>query len=653
MSGEAPEVAGLEPADLEPCAAEPGVMGPVVGAAPTAETEHGETHLAEIDHLAEVDPDQAPPARADADESAAEPSLQQRVRGLVARSVMAAVRHPSGAALGPLISVHQAIYPRADVRLLQRAYQVAADHHRGQVRRSGEPFITHPLAVATILAELGLDTTTLVAALLHDTVEDTGYTLGQSQAEFGLEVAHLVDGVTKLDKVRFGDAAEAQSIRKMIVAGGRDLRVLVIKLADRLHNMRTLRFQPPYKQVRTAEATLDLLVPLADRLGIHVLKRELESLCFAILHPEAYAETAQRVAERTPGRRALVTAVIRAVEADLRENRINAAVSDRPRHSFSAFRTTLERGGDTGELLDAARILIVTSGEPVDCYAALGLVHGRWRPVPGRFKDYIGLPKFNMYQSLHTTVLGTDGEPVDVLIRTEAMHRVAEYGIAAHLREAALARAGSGQPGGLPTGRPEELEWLRRVLAWQREVADAGEFFRTLRSDLGRDREVLVVDGSGVAVTLPEGSTPVDLAYALRSDIGHRTVGARINGRLVPLSSALSDGDLVDILTSESERSGPSEDWLGFVRTPQAHVRIRQWFTEQSRDDVIEQGRLALECAFRDVGRSMDDAIEDGSLLVVALELEHGQVEELYAAVAEDRVAAGDVVARSAERSPL
>jgi guanosine-3',5'-bis(diphosphate) 3'-pyrophosphohydrolase len=572
-----------------------------------------------------------------------EPSLQQRVRGLVTRSVMAGRRRAGGTALDPLLSMHQSMFPHIDASVLRRAYEVAAVHHRGQLRKSGEPFITHPLAVATILAELGMDTTTLVAALLHDTVEDTGYTIVQSQADFGLTVAHLIDGVTKLDRVRFGEAAEAETVRKMIVAAGRDLRVLVIKLADRLHNMRTLRHQPQHKQTRIASGTLDFLVPLADRLGIHVLKRELESLCFATLQPREYAQTVRLFTERVPARQKLIAHVIRQAEADLREAQLVASVSDRPRHSFSVHRTTLERGGQVGELRDSARILITIKGDPGDCYATLGVVHGRWRPVPGRFRDYIALPKFNMYQSLHTTVLGPEREPVDVLIRTDQMHRVAEFGIAEHVREAAL--TGS-RPDGV-VGGPSELEWMRRLLEWQREVGDAGEFFRTLRSDLGGDREVLVFTPKGEALTLPDGGTPVDFAYAVRSDIGHRTVGARVNGRLVSLACPLADGDVVEVMTAESENPGPSRDWLDFVRTPNAHVRIRQWFAEQSRDGVIELGRQQLDTAFWDRGRSLESAVEDGSLLVTTLELGYQGVEELYAAVADRKVDVVRVVRRA------
>jgi guanosine-3',5'-bis(diphosphate) 3'-pyrophosphohydrolase len=573
--------------------------------------------------------------------------LHRRVRGVVGGWVGAGRRLPdAGGALQPLVSVHVQQHPRADVPTLERAYAVAEELHRGQRRKSGEPFITHPLAVAMILANLGLDTTALAAALLHDTVEDTGYTLARTQQDFGLEVAHLVDGVTKLDKVRFGADAEAETLRKMIVAGGRDLRVLVIKLADRLHNMRTLRYQPADKQQRIARATQEVLVPLADRLGIDVLKRELEGMCFAVLQP-AEAEVAARLdRERRPHRARIAAVVAAELGPQLRAARIDARVTERPRHLYSAYRTSRERGGTGAELLDAARVLVlVPDGMPSDCYAVLGLVHGCWRPVPGRFKDHIAVPKFNLYQSLHTTVLGPGGEPVDVLIRTESMHRVAEHGIAAQLHAA-------DQPGAVGAVGGRDMGWLRRLLAWQREVADAEEFFRTLRSDLGAGAEILVFTAGGDAVPLPAESTPVDLAYALGGSVGHRTVGARVNGGLARLSSRLADGDLVEILTSESENPGPSRDWLASVRTPNAAVRIQQWFAEQSRDVVIERGRHALEVAFAATGASLDAAVEDGSLLVTTLELGHRHLEDLYAAVADRRVTPEHVAARTATHAP-
>ena len=364
--------------------------------------------------------------------SAAAPQrpLGRRVRALAARSM-----HPfahgqvSETPLESLVNAHQHMYPKADARLLHAAYEVAEREHRGQQRTSGEPFITHPVAVAIILAELGMDTTTLVAALLHDTVEDTGYTLEQTREDFGDEITHLVDGVTKLDKMEFGHAAEAETIRKMIVAMALDLRVLIIKLADRLHNMRTLRVQPAHKQQRTARATLEVLAPLANRLGLQVIRRDLEDLAFATLHPAEHDEIVRVVDQRDPGRREHVAMLVRQVAADLRSAKTKASVTPHPRHYYSIYQTMLERG--SREIHDPDRILVVVAGGPSDCYIALGAVHGRWHPVPGRFKDFIAAPKLNGYQSLHTTVIGPGEEPVEVHIRTEAMHRTAEYGVVA------------------------------------------------------------------------------------------------------------------------------------------------------------------------------------------------------------------------------
>ena len=421
------------------------------------------------------------------------------------------------------------MYPKADVRLLHAAYEVAEREHRGQQRTSGEPFITHPVAVATILAELGMDTTTLVAALLHDTVEDTGYTLEQTREDFGDEITHLVDGVTKLDKMEFGHAAEAETIRKMIVAMALDLRVLIIKLADRLHNMRTLRFQPAHKQQRTARATLEVLAPLANRLGLQVIRRDLEDLAFATLYPAEHDEIVRVVDQRDPGRREHVAMLVRQIAADLRSAKTKATVTPHPRHYYSIYQTMLERG--SREIHDPDRILVVVAGGPSDCYIALGAVHGRWHPVPGRFKDFIAAPKLNGYQSLHTGVIGPGDEPVEVHIRTEAMHRTAEYGVVAQAREAARSRRANGQ--GDATGNSDDLVWLHRLLDWQRAVSDPGEFLESLRSDLS-DHEVLVFTPKGDALTLPAGATPVDMAYALRTELGHHCIGARVNGQLVP-----------------------------------------------------------------------------------------------------------------------
>ena len=567
-------------------------------------------------------------------EPAQQRPLGRRVRALAARSIHPFAHGPApDRPLEALIGLHKDAHPKADTRVLQLAYEVAEREHRGQQRTSGEPYITHPLAVAIILAELGMDTTTLVAALLHDTVEDTGYTLEQAREDFGDQVAHLVDGVTKLDKVEFGHAAEAETIRKMIVATAVDLRVLIVKLADRLHNMRTLRFQPAHKQERTARATLEVLAPLANRLGLQVLKRELEDVAFATLHPAEHDQIAQALEARAASRREHVEVLTRQVHSDLRSARIKATVSGHPRHYYSIYETMLERG--SRDVHDPDRLLVVVAGGPSDCYIALGAVHGRWHPVPGRFKDFIAAPKLNGYQSLHTTVIGPGDEPVEVHIRTEAMHRTAEYGVVAQAREARNRRAATHDD---PTGNADDLVWLHRLLDWQRAVSDPGEFLESLRSDL-TDHEVLIFTPTGDALTLPMGATPVDMAYALRTELGHRCIGARVNGQLVPLASALADGDVVEVLTSAAEYPGPSKEWLGFVKSPQAHIKIRQWLAERYRDEAIEAGQQAIDQALAEVGWSLERATEDGSLAM----LDYEDLEALYRAVGQQQLSAQSV----------
>jgi guanosine-3',5'-bis(diphosphate) 3'-pyrophosphohydrolase len=561
--------------------------------------------------------------------------LGRRMRALAARSIHPFAPGPAATPLESLVAAHRAAHPRADTRLLHQAYAVAEREHRGQQRTSGEPFITHPVAVAGILAELGMDTTTLVAALLHDTVEDTGYTLEQTREDFGDEITHLVDGVTKLDKMEFGHAAEAETIRKMIVAMALDLRVLIIKLADRLHNMRTLRFQPAHKQQRTARATLEVLAPLANRLGLQVIRRDLEDLAFAVLHPAEHDEIVRVVDSRDPGRREHVELLTRQVAADLRAAKTKATVTPHPRHYYSIYQTMLERG--SREIHDPDRILVVVAGGPSDCYIALGAVHGRWHPVPGRFKDFIAAPKLNGYQSLHTTVIGPTEEPVEVHIRTEAMHRTAEYGVVAQAREARSRRAAGH---GDAAANPDDLVWLHRLLDWQRAVSDPGEFLESLRSDLS-DHEVLVFTPKGDALTLPAGATPVDMAYALRTELGHHCIGARVNGQLVPLASILTDGDVVEILasTADAEYPGPSKEWLGFVRSPQAHVKIRQWLASQHRDDAVDAGQQAIDRALAERGWSLRRAMEDGSLAM----LDYADLEAMYRAVGQNQLSAQSV----------
>ncbi len=489
--------------------------------------------------------------------------------------------------LEPMIKTVRATHPKADVRLIEHAYEVAAHWHTGQKRKSGDPYITHPLAVATILAELGMNHETLCAALLHDTVEDTEYTLDQLRADFGDEIAALVDGVTKLDKVKYGEVAEAETVRKMVVAMSRDIRVLVIKLADRLHNMRTLRYLPREKQERKSRETLEIFAPLAHRLGMNTIKWELEDLAFATLYPKRYDEIARLVSERAPRRDVFLQEVIEDVSTDLREAKVKAQVTGRPKHYYSVYQKMIARNVGFDDIYDLVGIRVLVDSVR-DCYAALGTVHARWNPVPGRFKDYIAMPKFNMYQSLHTTVIGPGGKPVELQIRTWGMHRRAEYGVAAHWKYKEEV-AGGGRGGRDGTG---DMAWLRQLVDWQRETADPAEFLESLRFDLGA-AEVYVFTPRGEVIALPQGATPVDFAYAIHTEVGHRTIGARVNGRLVALESALDNGDTVEIFTSKAQDAGPSRDWLQFVKSARARNKIRHWFSKERREAATETGKTA------------------------------------------------------------
>jgi GTP pyrophosphokinase len=563
---------------------------------------------------------------------------RKRVRDRLARRIVAQTRQTTfKPVLEPLLAIHRAAHPKVDARILQRGYDVAEECHRGQLRRSGDPYITHPLAVATILAELGMDTTTLVAALLHDTVEDTGYTLDDLKKDFGEDVAHLVDGVTKLDKVKFGDAAEAETIRKMVVAMARDPRVLVIKLADRLHNMRTLRFLPPEKQERKARETLEVLAPLAHRLGMNTVKWELEDLSFATLYPKRYDEIVRLVADRAPSRDTYLKDVIDQINDDLREGGIKSEITGRPKHYYSIYQKMIVRGREFTDIYDLVGIRVLVESER-DCYATLGVIHANWQPVPGRFKDYIAMPKFNMYQSLHTTVIGPGGKPVELQIRTYAMHRTAEYGIAAHWKykekKTAVAE---------PSGPWDEMGWLRQLLDWQREAQEPEEFLDSLRYDLAGN-EVYVFTPKGDVLALPGGATPVDFAYAVHTEVGHRCIGARVNGKLVALESQLENGDTVEVFTSKAEGAGPSQDWLTFVKSPRARTKIRQWFAKERREDAIEEGKTALSKAVRKAALPMKRLLGNDNLLTLAQDMHLNDVAALYAAIGEGHVSAQSIV---------
>ncbi|SCX50714.1 GTP pyrophosphokinase [Klenkia marina] len=568
---------------------------------------------------------------------------RRRVRDRLARRIVAGQRSTVvRPVLEPLAALHRQSHPKADLALLQRAYDVAEEAHSSQKRKSGDPYITHPLAVATVLAGLGMDTTTLVAALLHDTVEDTGVGLETITADFGPEVAHLVDGVTKIDKVSFGDGAQAETIRKMIVAMARDPRVLVIKLADRLHNMRTLRFLPPEKQEKKARETLEILAPLAHRLGMNTIKWELEDLAFATLYPKRYDEIVRLVAERAPSRDTYLAEVTSAVTEQLKGAKVEATVTGRPKHYYSIYQKMIVRGRDFTDIWDLVGIRILVDSVR-DVYAALGIMHAHWQPVPGRFKDFVAMPKFNMYQSLHTTVIGPQGKPVELQIRTHDMHRTAEYGIAAHWKYKEKARGGGPVTPMKPGSSGDDMLWLRQLLDWQREAQEPGEFLETLRYDLG-PQEVFVFTPKGDVISLPDKSTPVDFAFAVHTEVGYRCIGARVNGSLVSLDSTLSNGDVVEVFTSKSPTAGPSRDWLDFVGSSRARTKIRQWFTKERREDAVEAGKDALTKAMRKAGLPLQRLMGGDALATLAADLHHPDVSSLYAAVGENQVSAASVV---------
>jgi GTP diphosphokinase / guanosine-3',5'-bis(diphosphate) 3'-diphosphatase len=531
--------------------------------------------------------------------------------------------------------------PKADLKEIERAYRMAERSHEGQLRKTGEPFIEHPLGVASILAELRLDTTTLVAALLHDVVEDTDLSLEQIEREFGEEVGRIVDGLTKLDRITFRtrEQAQAENVRKMIVAMARDIRVLLIKLADRLHNMRTLEVLSPQKQRQKATETLDIYAPLADRLGVHRMKWELEDLAFARLHPKRYEEIKSLVEKRENDRQDYLDAVVAEVKAKLRESKLKANVEGRPKHLYSVYEKMVLRGKELNEIYDLVGIRVLVDSVR-DCYAALGAIHSLWKPVPGRFKDYIAMPKFNMYQSLHTTVIGAQGRSLEIQIRSHDMHRAAEYGIAAHWR---YKEGRKGRPAG-DEDRPE-MEWLRRMLEWQQELTDPREFMEGLRVDLFQG-QVFVFTPKGDVVALPAGATPIDFAYSIHTEVGHRCIGAKVAGKLVPLDYVLQNGDAVEVLTSKARDAGPSQDWLKLVRTPRARSKIRQWFSRERREDALDAGREALQRVLRKQGVPFKRLATEEALLRVAADLKYPSLDAMHVAIGEGQVSPQSVVAR-------
>jgi GTP diphosphokinase / guanosine-3',5'-bis(diphosphate) 3'-diphosphatase len=536
-----------------------------------------------------------------------------------------------------LLSVLKVDRDSEDGALVCRAYALACDAHAGQTRLSGEPYVTHSIAVAQVVAELGLDSTSVAAALLHDVVEDSDVTLEQLEASFGGTIAQIVDGVTKLDRLNFSskEAQQAATVRKMLVAMAKDWRVLVIKLADRLHNMRTLGAMPEWKQRRTAQQTIDIFAPLAHRLGIQEVKWQLEDLSFQTLHPKRFAEIAQMVATRAPQREVELEQVIEILKGRLAALGIDASVTGRPKHLWSIYEKMVVRDKEFDEIHDLVGIRIVVGAEK-DCWAALGSVHSLWPPVQGRFKDYINSPKFNLYQSLHTTVVGPRGKPLEIQIRTEEMHRRAEYGIAAHW--------GYKEQGNAPTVHQSgEIAWLQRIVDWERDTPDPIEFLETLKLDLEQD-EVYVFTPKGAIITLPTGATPVDFAYAIHTEVGHHCVGAKVNSRLVTLEAKLQSGDTVEIFTSKVPNAGPSRDWLKIVVSPRARNKIRQWFSRERREDAIEAGREDLTKALRREGLPVQRLITQAALADVATELGFADPDALFAAVGEGHTSAHTVV---------
>jgi guanosine-3',5'-bis(diphosphate) 3'-pyrophosphohydrolase len=556
----------------------------------------------------------------------------------------AAERHES--LVEELIHDVEAYKPDADRDLLRRAFAFSARAHEGQQRRSGEPFIHHPWGVAKICAELRLDEATLAAALLHDVVEDTDTALDEVRSEFGDEIAQLVEGVTKLTRITFQsrEHAEVENYRKMIVAMAQDVRVILIKLADRLHNMRTIEYLGKQKQVQKAKETLEVYAPLAHRLGIHALKWELEDLAFQTLHPRKYEEITQMVAERRADRQEHVKTASRVLQRELSKVDIPADITGRAKHFYSIYDKMVRKGREFNEIYDltAMRVIAERTGEEGtrDCYGALGLIHSLWKPMPGRFKDYIAMPKLNRYRALHTTVIGPEGRPLEIQIRTRDMHETAEFGIAAHW---VYKRKGKGK------GADEEwTAWVKQLMEWQADEADPREFMKSFRLDVFGD-EVYVFTPKGEVKTLPAGATPIDFAYAIHTDIGHRTVGAKINGRIVPLHYRLRSGDFVEILTSKSGR-GPSRDWLSLAASSKARNRIRQWFSRETREEAEQKGRDALEQSLKRQNLPYKKLAGSAVLAQVIRETGYKKADEFYIALGSGKLQPSQIVRKVIQR---
>lgn len=559
--------------------------------------------------------------------------------------------------LRPILQMCKWHHPDENMDILHKAYKRAVKQHTGQRRKSGEPYIIHPLAVAQILADLGMGPIVVAAGLLHDTVEDTDYTLEECRADFGDTVAGLVDGVTKISNMEYGESAQAETIRKMVVAMSRDVRVLVVKLADRLHNARTWRYVKASSSHKKARETLDVYAPLANRLGMNAIKTELEELSFKVLYPKIYNEIVVLVARRAGQREVYLRQILEEINEDLNQQRVKASVRGRPKDYFSIYQKMIVRGHDFENIYDLVGVRIIVDSIR-DCYAALGAVHARWSPVPGRFKDYIATPKLNMYQSLHTTVVGPGGKPVEIQIRTWDMHRRAEFGIAAHWKYKANGQAGRAlsKPDKGDVKREQEenkelseldnLKWIQQLADWTSETPDSDEFLGSLKQDLGAS-EVYVFTPKGSIVALPQDATPVDFAYSVHTEVGHRMMGARVNGKLVPLDTKLNNGDTVEVLTSKSDTAGPSRDWLSFVKSPRARNKIRQWFSKERRSEAIEEGKDELTRAMRKRNLPLSTLLTPQALIGVAEELNiTANVEAVYAAIGEGQVSTQNVISR-------
>ena len=528
-----------------------------------------------------------------------------------------------------------------DIALLDKAYAMAKKAHEGQLRESGEPYIIHPIEVAHILADLELDCTTIIAGILHDTVEDTNCTYDDIKGQFGDDTAMLVDGVTKLDKIPYTTKEEqqAENLRKMFLAMAKDIRVILIKLADREHNMHTLKYMPQEKQIEKARETLEIYAPLAHRLGISKVKWELEDSCLRYLHPQDYYELVEKIAKKRREREAYIMSIINEIKEKTTELGIETQIDGRPKHFYSIYRKMQSQSKTIDQIYDLFAVRVIVNSVK-DCYAVLGLVHERFKPMPGRFKDYIAMPKPNMYQSLHTTLIGHDGHPFEVQIRTWDMHKVAEVGIAAHWK----------YKEGSSSGRNEldnKLAWLRQMLEWQKEANDANEFVETVKVDLFAD-EVFVFTPKGDVVNLPNGSTPIDFAYSIHSAVGNKMMGARINGEIVKLNYQLKNGDIVEVLTS-SNVHGPSRDWLKIVKSSQARNKINQWFKKENREENILRGKESIDRELKKQGLLYSQLFKSDWLEIVFKKYNFNSQDDMFSAVGYGGIGASKIVTRLRE----